>query len=89
MPDEPEAVDDVRLAAARRAAEKAERAGYEELLAQRRGLAAPDRLRLVLDDATRRGYDVENDPDARKIVLKIADLERKVYRPAERSPELA
>jgi hypothetical protein len=89
LPDEPEAVDDVRLAAGRRHAEKTERDRFEELLAQRRELPAPDRLRLALDDARARGIDVEADPDARKIVLRIADLERKVYRPADRSPELA
>lgn len=89
LPDEPEAVDDVRLAAGRRHAEKTERDRFEQLLAERRGLPAPDRLRLALDDARARGIDIEADPDARKIVLRIADFERKVYRPAERSPELA
>lgn len=85
LEDEPEAVDDVRLDIARRHAERTERDRFEELLTDRRRLAAPDRLRLVLDDARARGVDIENDPDARKIVLRIADLERKIYRPAERT----
>lgn len=92
LSDEPEAVDDVALAIARRAAERTERTRYERLLEARRAMPADlahERLRMAMADARARGIDIVQDAEARKLLTLLGSFERKVYRPANRTADVA
>lgn len=83
MADEPEAVDDVALAASRRAAHDAEHTRFERLVAERRRLPLHERVRLALADAERLGVRCRSEHDL--IARAIGDVERRVLRPVDRT----
>lgn len=82
MHDEPEAVDDVALAGARRAAHYTEQERFEQLLADRERLPLAERLELARADAERRGVNI--DRQLHVIAQRVKAIETLVYRPADR-----
>lgn len=82
-PDAGEAVDDNALAAGRRTAHDREHQRFTELLAARRRSTLDERLRLVLADAARRGFDLIPQ-DLRPIERSIQRLEDRLYQPPDR-----
>lgn len=81
-PDAGEAVDDVALAAGRRAAHHSEQERFEQLLAQRQRMPVLERLRLAQADAERRAVPI--DRQMHVIKQRVRAIEELVYRPADR-----